>query len=114
VACHKTISARSCSPTTASLAANAEKVAAEGVAIARSAGFAATPLSTVGSPVWRTIVDSAEELDAGIVVMGSHGRTGIGLVLMGSIASTVVRHAERPVLVVRAHGSHATTDPSNA
>jgi nucleotide-binding universal stress UspA family protein len=85
----------------ATLAANATKIADEGAAIARSAGFEATPLSTIGSPVWRTIVDSAEEHDAGIVVMGSHGRTGIGLVLIGSVASTVVRHAERPVLVVR-------------
>jgi nucleotide-binding universal stress UspA family protein len=32
--------------------------------------------------------------------MGSHGRTGIGLVLMGSVAAAVSRHTERPVLIV--------------
>ena len=83
------------------LEANAGKLADEGAEIARSVGFGATPLATNGSPVWRTIVDTAEEHDAGIIVMGSHGRTGIGLALMGSVASNVVRHAERPVLVVR-------------
>ena len=77
----------------ARLEANAGKVADEGAEIARSVGFGATPLATNGSPVWRTIVDTAEEHDAGIIVMGSHGHTGIGLVLMGSVASTVVRHA---------------------
>jgi nucleotide-binding universal stress UspA family protein len=33
-------------------------------------------------------------------VLGSHGRNGIGLVLMGSVASAVVRHTTRPVLIV--------------
>jgi nucleotide-binding universal stress UspA family protein len=40
-----------------------------------------------------------DDHDAGIVVMGSHGRTGIGLVLMGSVAAAAARHAERPVTV---------------
>jgi nucleotide-binding universal stress UspA family protein len=47
-------------------------------------------------------VDTAEEHDAGIVVMGSHGRTGIPLVLLGSVAEATARHSARPVLI--AHG----------
>ena len=85
----------------ARLEANAGKVADEGAEIARSVGFGATPLATNGTPVWRAIVDAAEDHDAGIIVMGSNGRTGIGMVLMGSVASTLVRHAERSALVVR-------------
>jgi nucleotide-binding universal stress UspA family protein len=36
-----------------------------------------------------------------LVIMGSHGRTGIRRVLLGSVAEKVVRHARRPVLVAR-------------
>ena len=70
--------------------------------MARSVGFDARPLVETGEPVWRTIVNAAEAHDAGILVLGSHGRTGIGLVLMGSVASAVVRHTDRPVLIVHA------------
>jgi nucleotide-binding universal stress UspA family protein len=83
-----------------SMETEAQRVANEGAALATSVGFEATPLAQGGSPVWRTVVESADDQDAGIVVMGSHGRTGIGLVLMGSVATAVARHAEVPVLIV--------------
>jgi nucleotide-binding universal stress UspA family protein len=38
-------------------------------------------------------------------VLGSHGRTGIGLVLLGSVAAAVARHTDRPVMIV--HGPSA-------
>jgi nucleotide-binding universal stress UspA family protein len=47
-------------------------------------------------------VEAADEHDAGIIVMGSHGRTGARLVLLGSVAAAVARHTERPVLIVHA------------
>jgi nucleotide-binding universal stress UspA family protein len=50
----------------------------------------------------REIVHLAEDLDAGLVVMGSRGRGGIRRALMGSVSDAVVRHAHCPVLVVRA------------
>jgi nucleotide-binding universal stress UspA family protein len=46
------------------------------------------------------IVQLAEELDAGLVVMGSRGLGGIRRALMGSVSDSVVRHAHCPVLVV--------------
>jgi nucleotide-binding universal stress UspA family protein len=47
------------------------------------------------------IVALAEEIGAGLIVMGSKGRGGIRRALMGSVADSVVRHAHCPVLVVR-------------
>ena len=87
----------------------ARSIARKGARIARSAGFRATPVAATGSPVWRAIVESAQEHRAGIVATGSHGRTGVGLVLLGSVAAAVARHAERPVLIVHppADGGHA-------
>ena len=80
--------------------AEARSTAKEGARLARSAGFHATPEIATGDPVWQAIVDAAEQHDAGIVVVGSHGRTGIGLAVIGSVAAAVARHAERPVLIV--------------
>jgi nucleotide-binding universal stress UspA family protein len=48
------------------------------------------------------IVDSAEEIDAGLIVMGSRGLGRIRRLLMGSVSDSVVRHAHCPVLIVRA------------
>ncbi len=47
------------------------------------------------------IIGLAEELDAGLIVIGSRGLGGIRRVLMGSVSDSVVRHAHCPVLVVR-------------
>ncbi len=47
------------------------------------------------------IVELAEELDAGLVVVGSRGLGGVRRTLLGSVSDSVVRHAHCPVLVVR-------------
>src|SRR5919112_2287951 len=47
------------------------------------------------------IVLLAEELGAGLVVMGSRGQGGIRRALMGSVSSSVIEHAHCPVMVVR-------------
>jgi nucleotide-binding universal stress UspA family protein len=47
------------------------------------------------------IVEMAEELEAGLIVMGSRGLGGVRRALLGSISDSVVRHAHCPVLVVR-------------
>lgn len=51
---------------------------------------------------YRIIADTARELDAGIIIMGSHGRTGLKRLLMGSVTEKVIGHAPCPVLVVKA------------
>mgnify|MGYP003577893941 CR=1 FL=1 len=50
----------------------------------------------------RSIVEHASRLGIDLIVMGSHGRTGIAHVLLGSVAEHVVRTAACPVLTVRA------------
>ncbi len=47
------------------------------------------------------IVNLAEEIRAGLIVVGSRGRSGIRRALMGSVSDSVVHHAHCPVLVVR-------------
>lgn len=54
----------------------------------------------VGQPA-RTIVEFADDEDVDHVVMGSHGRTGLSRILVGSVAETVMRRAPCPVTVVR-------------
>jgi nucleotide-binding universal stress UspA family protein len=54
------------------------------------------------------IVGLAEEIGAGLIVMGSRGLDGIGRALMGSVSDSVVRHAHSPVLVVRRVEERAT------
>jgi len=48
------------------------------------------------------IVRVAEEQEAGLIVMGTHGWTGLKYVLLGSVADKVLRTAQCPVMVVRA------------
>jgi nucleotide-binding universal stress UspA family protein len=48
------------------------------------------------------IVRAAAEFGCGLVVMGTHGRTGLGRLLMGSVAESVLRAADCPVLAVKA------------
>jgi nucleotide-binding universal stress UspA family protein len=83
----------------------ARRVAQEGATLARAAGFEAEPVVELGSPVWQQIVDAADERDVGVLVLGSHGRTGIRRMLLGSVAATVAAHTDRPVLIVHAPDS---------
>jgi nucleotide-binding universal stress UspA family protein len=57
-------------------------------------------------PIARQIVAAAEKGD--VIVMSSHGRTGIKRWFLGSVAEEVMRHAECPVLLHRAEGAEAT------
>ena len=58
----------------------------------------------------KVIVQTASDLEADVVIVGTHGRTGVQRVMMGSTAESVVRHAGCPVLVVR-HKSHENAAP---
>ncbi|HVM94306.1 MAG TPA: universal stress protein [Terriglobales bacterium] len=51
-----------------------------------------------------TIVDAAVELNCQMIVMGTHGRSGLAHLLLGSVAEYVVRHSKIPVLTIRTPG----------
>ena len=49
----------------------------------------------------QAICDHAKSCGADLIVVGTHGRTGLAHMLIGSVAEKVVRHAECPVLTLR-------------
>lgn len=53
------------------------------------------------SVIHEAILEYADEVDADLVVMGTHGRTGISRFLLGSVTEKVVRTSPIPVLTVR-------------
>jgi nucleotide-binding universal stress UspA family protein len=66
----------------------------------RASGFNVTPALEEGDPKSK-IIDVANEWKADLIVLGSHGRTGLERFLMGSVADSVARHAECSVEIVR-------------
>jgi nucleotide-binding universal stress UspA family protein len=87
------------------VSAAAERTAAAGVAVAEAAGFRrARPVTLEASPVWQGIVDSAEEHGAGVIVLGSHGHSGLSGLIVGSVAKAVTDHSRRTVLVAHHQG----------
>ncbi|MBI5101775.1 MAG: universal stress protein [Nitrospirae bacterium] len=55
-----------------------------------------------GDEPWKFIVEEAKEKNVDMIVMGSHGRTGLARLLMGSVTEKVIGHAPCKVLVVPA------------
>jgi nucleotide-binding universal stress UspA family protein len=60
----------------------------------------------------RAIVTYARDQGADLIVVGTHGRTGVSRVLMGSVAEAVARLAPCPVLTVPALAEGAATEPA--
>jgi nucleotide-binding universal stress UspA family protein len=66
----------------------------------QAAGVQGDMLLVHGMP-FQSIIDLAHDKKADLIVMGTHGRTGLKHVLLGSVAERVVRLAPCPVLIVR-------------
>jgi nucleotide-binding universal stress UspA family protein len=79
----------------------AREVLQEEVQKVRSAGGTVAQGHLIEGRVAPEIVGLAEEIGAGLIVMGSRGVGGIRRALMGSVSDSVVRHAHCPVMVVR-------------
>ena len=81
----------------------AEKILAEQVGKIEQAGgtVAESYLRVAERHRAQEIVEVAEEIGAGLIVMGSRGLGGMRRALMGSVSDSVVRHAHCPVMVVR-------------
>jgi nucleotide-binding universal stress UspA family protein len=69
-------------------AASAAKVACDGVALREN-------------EPWRGIVRTAKSKKCDLIVMASHGRTGVAAVILGSETRKVLAHATKPVLICR-------------
>jgi nucleotide-binding universal stress UspA family protein len=81
------------------LRAEAETRVQEFAAKIQRGGVSIDAKVIMGEPSW-DICKVAEEEHCDLVIMGSHGRTGLGHVLLGSVAERVVRLSPCPVLVV--------------
>ncbi len=66
----------------------------------RDGGLKARSLLRVGAP-FLEIINAAQTENADLIVMGTHGRSGLAHVLLGSVAERVVQKAACPVLTVR-------------
>ena len=66
----------------------------------RAAGLKTQELVRTGRPA-RTIVECANDIDASLIAMTTHGRTGILRTVLGSVANDVLRTWTRPILLLR-------------
>ena len=68
--------------------------------MAQAAGFRAESLALTEAPTWKGIARVADDRDASLIVLGSHGKSGLAGVFLGSVAAAVAAHSGRPVLIV--------------
>ena len=75
-----------------------KRVRAEGVPVSSSVWY--------GSPA-ETILEATDGVEADLVVMSTHGRSGLNRLFLGSVAETVLRATKKPVLMLRTQGRSA-------
>jgi nucleotide-binding universal stress UspA family protein len=81
---------------------HAATVAADGAELARSFGLVVEPQAVPDeADVVNTLIDIARERGAAVVVVGSHGISGLRTRLLGSVSRKLIEHCDRPVLVIR-------------
>lgn len=69
--------------------------------IFESRGIPVTTSVVEGHAVYKGILETAANINADLIVMGSHGRKGLEKLVLGSVAAQVLSHARLPVLIVR-------------
>lgn len=85
----------------ADLEKEATRVSNEGTELARAAGFDAEAQALRAiETTWKAIVDMGEKLDAAVIVLGAHGHGPVRETVLGSVASSVAHHTQRPAFVV--------------
>jgi nucleotide-binding universal stress UspA family protein len=87
----------------AALRENGTRVLDDAMALAHAAGIEADQqlFDQLGERLGETVASAAAQWHADLIVVGTHGRHGVGRVLMGSGAEQVIRQAPVPVLVIR-------------
>lgn len=84
---------------------HAEKLVAKAAERLRARGLTVAEAAEQGDAKSK-ILDMAEEWHADLIVLGSHGRKGLGRFLMGGISDAIARHAPCSVEIVRIHAAH--------
>lgn len=86
---------------TTSLEESADRWVTNDVETARAAGLEDVERAVVQGTPHEAILAYADDRDVDLVVMGTHGRSGLDRYLLGSVTEKVVRLADVPVLTVR-------------
>jgi nucleotide-binding universal stress UspA family protein len=84
----------------------ANETAARGAELAEKAGFDARPLTVEAAPTWKGLVQVAQDHRCGLIVIGSHQRSGLLGHLAGSVAAATISHFESSVLVIHQPHEH--------
>jgi len=95
---------------------NGRRILAKASALARASGVEPTErlVETRGGSIADAILAEARRLRVDVIVLGTHGRSGLRRVLMGSGAEAVLREARVPVLLVRSPERSARAVPASA
>lgn len=83
------------------LAGDADRTLSIALAAANSAGIDADILKVENNQPHEAIIAAAKSTGTDLIVVASHGRSGIKAILLGSVAQKVLTHSELPVLVCR-------------
>jgi len=82
-----------------------EKAAKKALAVvkieAETSGVQVSTLSLTADQPWRAIINAARSKRCDLIVMASHGRSGLSALLLGSETAKVLTHSKVPVLVCR-------------
>lgn len=81
--------------------AHAEKILAKVLDAARSSGIDCQVLRVEHEHVYEAIVNTVKSSGCDLIVMASHGRHGVGAMILGSETNKVLAHSKIPVLVHR-------------
>jgi len=65
------------------------------------AALGQVPFEVREGSTWKEILTAAENSKADLIIIGTHGHTGVAHMLLGSVAEKVVRHSKVPVMTVR-------------
>ncbi|MBG9390209.1 universal stress protein [Caenimonas aquaedulcis] len=92
-----------------------DSVVADGLAIAKAAGVQADCMvfDKFGERLGDAVANAARLWNADLVVVGTHGRRGIGRVMLGSGAEQIIRMSPVPVLVIRSGGDESQDNHHN-
>jgi nucleotide-binding universal stress UspA family protein len=80
---------------------SAKGILEDATTLADAAGVKLETVHMPSLPAAEGIIAAAKNAKADLIVMGSHGRRGLGRLLLGSQAAEVLAHAEIPVLIIK-------------